>query len=82
MDSLIVLNTGSSSMKFSIFSIHGNEMKREYSGSVTGLSDKPHIKIIKESSAKEIDEDLKVAGDSNTYVKQTLHFILDWTKQK
>ena len=82
MDSLIVLNTGSSSMKFSIFSIHGNEMKRECSGSVTGLSDKPHIKITKEGGAKEIDEELKVQGDSNTYVKQTLHFILDWTKQK
>ncbi|NGX34050.1 MAG: Acetate kinase [Candidatus Anoxychlamydiales bacterium] len=82
MDSLIVLNTGSSSIKFSIFSISQNEMKREYLGSVSNLLTKPHIKITKADSSIEIDEDLDLQGDTKNYVRLVLHFILDWTRKK
>lgn len=81
MDSLIVLNTGSSSMKFAIFSIDGNNMERKYLGSVTGLLEKPHIKITKVNGDVEVDEDIKIEK-SISNVKATLHFILNWTNQK
>ena len=82
MDSLIVLNTGSSSMKFSIFSIEKNEMKKEYSGSVANLLKTPHITIINEENIKEIDEQMRFQGEPKTYIKQVLHYILNWTKEK
>ncbi|NGX52771.1 MAG: Acetate kinase [Candidatus Anoxychlamydiales bacterium] len=81
MDSLIVLNTGSSSIKFSIFSISLGEMKREYLGSVSNLLTKPHIKITKVNSDTEIDEDLKLLGEPKSYIRLVLHFILGWARK-
>ncbi|HEU64057.1 MAG: Acetate kinase [Candidatus Anoxychlamydiales bacterium] len=82
MESLIVLNTGSSSIKFSIFSISLGKMKREFLGSVSNLLTKPHIKITKVTGDVEIDEDLKLEGDTRAYVRLVLHFILDWAQKK
>ncbi len=80
MDSLIVLNTGSSSMKFSIFSIE-KTLQRKYLGSVSDLLNKPHIKILKDNNDIEVDEDIKIES-SKSNVKMALHFILNWTYKK
>jgi len=80
MDALIVLNTGSSSMKFSVFSIHKTEMRREYLGSVKDLLDSPQIKITKPSGETELDKKLDTPKDKP--IQKVLHFILDWMHEK
>ena len=80
MDALIVLNTGSSSMKFSVFSIHKTEMKREYLGSVKDLLDSPQIKITRPSGEIELDKKLDTPKDKP--IQKVLHFILDWMHEK
>lgn len=81
MDVILIFNIGSSSLKFSVFSLHKESMQREYRGSIDGLSSKPTVKITLDNKEKVLFEDLKVSGDKETYSKQAVDYVINWVKR-
>lgn len=79
MDIILILNVGSSSLKFSVFSIKDRNLNNEYSGSIDSIQDLPHLKI-KKGSLIEVEQDINVSKDD--YYKDVLYYLLKWLKTK
>lgn len=94
MRSILVLNSGSSTIKFSVFSLHGdedNQISKVYTGLVDQIKTKPHLKIkswtphhkdhgSSPTSAVVVDKELSASDGSDPYVLAT-EVILDWLKE-
>ncbi|MEI6242345.1 MAG: acetate/propionate family kinase [Chlamydiota bacterium] len=80
MDCIIVLNIGSSSLKFSFFSLEEKNLKRKYTGSVKNLGDTPNIRITTDEGLEILHQDIqRVAKDSS--LEEVIYFIVSWAKE-
>jgi acetate kinase len=77
-DSIIVVNAGSSSLKFSIYSFRG-KLNCEYRGSIVNISKNPEIKIKTKDGR---DEFFKILKKSEDNYKTAIHSVLQWLKDK
>ena len=78
MEGIIVVNAGSSSIKFSLYAI-GDQLHSLYKGSIINISTAPEIKIIKDDGKEELSEILKPSDDN---YRHSIHRILSWVKRK
>ena len=79
MDSIIVVNAGSSSLKFSIYSIENKKLNCEYKGSITNILENPEIKIKTKDGEEEFSKILKKSEDN---YKIAILNLLKWVKDK
>jgi acetate kinase len=79
MDSIIVVNAGSSSLKFSIYSAEGEKLSCEYKGSITSILENPEIKIKTRGGEEEFSKVLKKSEDN---YKTAINTLLKWIKDK
>lgn len=78
MDSIIVVNAGSSSIKFSIYAAK-EKLDLLYKGSITNISSTPEIKIKKADGGEDFSKTLNQSDDN---YRQSIHAILNWVKEK
>lgn len=84
MKAILVINSGSSTVKFSVFAITSStEIERKYHGIVDQLLTYPIFKIAPNDAEEEkISEEITVSGDKENYYKQAIEHILQWVKSR
>ena len=78
-DALLILNAGSSSIKFALFA-HGNPVPQQalMLGQIDGIGAKPHLKA-KDASGKTLDDaDLQLAGPLDHQHKAAMGYLVEW----
>lgn len=84
MKAVLTLNSGSSSIKFSVFAIENNQLRRKFSGLVDSVNKNPIMKIKTEGSNTKVEQRLNDL-DKNTHFEdpfeKALHDVLDWLNQ-
>jgi len=84
MKAVLILNSGSSSIKFSVFAIEDNQLQRKFSGLVDSVKKNPIMKIKTEGSDEKIEQRLDEL-DKNIHFEdpfeKALHDVLDWLKE-
>ncbi|WP_222182740.1 acetate/propionate family kinase [Geminicoccus harenae] len=76
--SLLVLNTGSSSIKFQVFALGQNGPERRLKGLLDGIRVHPHLQVRDEAGAVLLDKDLREHGeDVGAAVEHVLTFLHD-----
>lgn len=78
MESIIVVNAGSSSIKFSLYAL-GDELECLYKGSITNISSNPEIKIKRADGKEELNDQIKESEDN---YRLSIHMILNWISSK
>lgn len=81
MDTLLVINSGSSTIKFSLFSVEGKHLKREYKGIVDRITSNPEITIEAVNHEFKMTESIFVTGEPFTYYQQCFDHILRWLSE-
>ena len=84
MKTILIINSGSSTIKFSIFTNpETDKLTKIYSGIVDCILTQPHLTIKNlANNAKEIDSHIEMVGDKPTYYKQAIKCILAWIDEK
>lgn len=80
MQTILSLNSGSSTIKFSVFEINNNSLRKIYTGLVDKIFAKPHLKITNLASNVTIEENLaeKIDQRQNPYeiaINKILEFL-------
>ncbi len=73
-DAITVLNAGSSSIKFSVFTVLESDLQLVYSGKAEGIFNKPRF-VAKDRSGKVIDEKLWPEGESLGHAGALNHLV-------
>ena len=81
MDTILVINSGSSTIKFAVFTADIN-LTMNYHGLVDRVTTKPIFKTFSVANATENVSELVVAGDVVTYNEQAIRHILRWITTK
>ncbi len=78
-DGLLVFNSGSSSLKFGLYVVGGEEggLVRRYRGLLDGLGSRPHL-LIRDAEGKVLDERAMPEGTDHT---AALAVVMDWVEQ-
>ncbi|MRR50388.1 MAG: acetate/propionate family kinase [Rhodocyclaceae bacterium] len=81
--SVLTLNAGSSSIKFSLYQlVHGTDSSIPplplMSGQIDGIGTNPHIKASDGEGNRIDDGDIPLAGDPETQHHQALEFLMTW----
>jgi acetate kinase len=79
MDTILVVNAGSSSVKFQIFGIEGGGLKRQIKGQVDGIGTRPQLRASDANGCAIIDRAYAQAEASN--VPAALQLAADWLRQ-
>jgi acetate kinase len=74
-DAIIVLNAGSSSLKFSIYAVVEEELKLEARGQIEGLGTRPHFKVKDAQGTVLADADVSGAGGTFGHVEGFAHLV-------
>jgi len=83
MNTILVINSGSSTIKFAVFAATGMDLTLNYQGLVDRVTTKPIFKVRSVANATEnITEPIVVIGDVATYNEQAIHHILSWIATK
>ena len=82
---LIVLNTGSSSLKFAVYAVSNaeveNEPRRRLRGQITGLDARPRFEV--QDADGETVEELDPSNGSDRFRQdEALDFLLDWLERE
>lgn len=80
MPSILVINAGSATIKFAVFNIINNEVKKTYRGLVDKITTQPTIEI-KLQEQKILAEKLIIPDQVDPY-EHAFHSILSWLKQR
>jgi acetate kinase len=78
MNAILVINSGSSTIKFSIFAINDNELDRKYKGVIDKLLTKPFVTFENVETNEKISKDLTFHGEKEEYYRQAIEYILYW----
>ena len=62
MDALLVVNAGSSSLKFQVFGIGGGTLSRRIRGQLEGIGSRPHLRAVDGRGAVLVDRGYDPAG--------------------
>lgn len=81
MKAILVINAGSSTVKFAIFSI-GDKLKKEFKGIVDRILVQPHFKAESCSTDETFTCDIAVQGEKDTYYRQAIEYILSWVLER
>jgi acetate kinase len=78
-DALLILNAGSSSIKFALFP-HAREIPAQpvMSGQIDGIGAKPHLKAKNARGTVLDDTDLSLSGPADQQHKAAMGFLVDW----
>jgi acetate kinase len=83
MDTILVINSGSSTIKFAVFASVGVDLTLQYQGLVDRVTTNPVFKVRSVANAAEdIAEPIVVIGNVATYNEQAIHHILSWIATK
>jgi acetate kinase len=78
-DALLILNAGSSSIKFALFPLaHDIPAQPVMSGQIDGIGAKPHLKAKNAHGTVLDDTDLSLAGPPEQQHKAAMAFLVDW----
>ena len=82
MKAILVINSGSSTIKFSLFALlHGN-LVRKYKGMVDRVLIQPVLTSESADGKEKFAETLEVSGCKDTYYQQAIEYILNWVTSK
>jgi acetate kinase len=78
-DALLILNAGSSSIKFALFPL-GKDIPAQpvMSGQIDGIGAKPHLKAKNAAGTTLDDTDLSLQGPADQQHKAAMGFLVDW----
>lgn len=76
---LLVLNTGSSSIKFQVFTLHANRLERQLKGLLDGIRVRPHLLVRDANGSTLLDRDL---GAHGTDVGSAVGHVLDYLTEE
>ena len=80
MDAILVVNAGSSSVKFQIFGIEkGHELRRLLKGQLDGIGSRPHLVATAADKSTLIDQTYTVSSVPN--VVAAIFVVADWLRQ-
>ncbi|MDR1854846.1 MAG: acetate/propionate family kinase [Azoarcus sp.] len=80
MKSILVLNAGSSSLKFALFPLEPKLAEHPaLSGQIEGIGATPKLSA-KTSDGKRFQEDVSVSGDQTEQHRQSLAYLFNWIK--
>ncbi len=82
MKAIIVINSGSSSVKFSVFAINSHDVELQYKGLVDKIVTQPNIKIQTAQDETILTENITVSGDKEAHYQQAIEYILNWINAK
>jgi acetate kinase len=77
-DAILVINSGSSTIKFSLFSSENKQLKRQYKGVVDRITTQPELTIEAVHNEFKLTENIFVSGEPATFYKQSIEHILRW----
>ncbi|MBP1886139.1 acetate/propionate family kinase [Sinorhizobium mexicanum] len=78
MDALLVVNAGSSSLKFQVFGIAGMDLTRQIRGKIDGIGTKPRLQATAADGSRLIDQtyDAKAVRDLPTAIAEARRWLL------
>jgi acetate kinase len=79
-DAVLVLNAGSSSIKFSVFALDGGALSLDSKGQVEGIGTKPRFVASDAAGASLSDEDFEIEGADGH--GQALRRLSEWLRQR
>lgn len=79
MDAILVVNAGSSSFKFQVFTIEGMVLNREVRGQIDGIGRRPRLKAVDRSGAVLVDETL--AAETIPNLPAAINCAGDWLRR-
>lgn len=77
---ILTLNSGSSSIKFSVFLVEDNTLKQDYAGIIDNILQKPALHIKSSSNNKKFNLDMNQKVNQDPY-EYAIHKILDHVQQ-
>jgi acetate kinase len=80
-EAIVVLNAGSSSLKFSIYRIDGDDLTRVVRGQVEGVGTKPHFKAKDRKGAVLADVDMDTDGALAGHREAFAH-VVQWASER
>ena len=80
MQAILILNSGSSSIKFAVFALERETVRKEYTGIVVNIIQKPHLKIKASSGEVIINKNLSETTPSNDPYTRATEEILHWVQ--
>lgn len=80
-DAIVVLNAGSSSLKFSIYALENEELCLRARGQIEGLGTSPHFKAKNEAGQVLIDMDLQGSGRLFAHPQAFAHLV-EWARNQ
>src|SRR4051812_16216902 len=81
-DAIIVLNAGSSSLKFSIYQVADEELILASRGQIEGLGTSPHFKAKDRKGSVLADEDLNPAGTPGFGHVHAFAHLVQWAREE
>jgi len=82
MQAILTLNSGSSSIKFAVFCLQGEEVYKKYSGVVTDITQNPHIKIKSRDNIVILNQRIEAAGLGADIYTEVTNQILAWVTEQ
>lgn len=79
MDAILVVNAGSSSFKFQVFTIEGMVLNLEVRGQIDGIGRRPRLKAVDRSGAVLVDETL--AAETIPNLPAAINCAGDWLRR-
>src|SRR5688572_19034914 len=75
-EALLILNTGSSSIKFQVFEVLEDRLERKLKGLLDGIQVRPHLEVKNAAGETVLDRDLEAhAEDVGSAVAHVLDFL-------
>lgn len=79
-DAILVLNAGSSSIKFSTYAIAEQEFDLLLRGQIEGLATRPHF--VATNSASEVVDEHRWADGKSLQAEEAVRFLVDWCERR
>lgn len=76
MDAILVVNAGSSSFKFQIFTVADGVLDREMKGQIDGIGRQPRLKVVDRAGAVLVDE--RLAAETIPNLPAAINRARDW----
>lgn len=78
---ILVLNAGSSSIKFSLFQLEAGQFTALYRGNMEGISVRPHFVVKDQNDKKVFDADINIEMIEGKRHTQALSVLLKWVEE-
>ncbi len=79
MKHILIINAGSSSLKFELFGLENKTLTGSYNGQVSGIGTKEQVFAIKDGDGNKLD---KKTFEESASRKELLYFVMDYLSEK